>query len=71
ASWGRLGRDHLYLLSQFDDIQEIHAFADVEPDNLLHTVQHDMLELEDHAVIGTTVETLSHSDQKRLLDPQD
>lgn len=71
ASWGRLGRDHLYLLSQFDDIQEVHAFADVEPDNLLHAVQHDMLELEDHAVIGTTVETLSHSDQKRLLDPQD
>lgn len=71
ASWGRLGRDHMYLLSQLDDIQEVHAFVDVEPDNLLHTMQHDILELEDHAIIGVTVETLTRSDQKRLLDPQD
>ncbi|MGG7669962.1 exodeoxyribonuclease V subunit gamma [Yersinia sp. J1] len=71
ASWGRLGRDHMYLLSQVDEIQEVHAFVDIEPDNLLHAIQHDMLELEDHAVIGTTPETLASSDKKRLLDPSD
>ncbi|EEQ07420.1 Exodeoxyribonuclease V gamma chain [Yersinia bercovieri ATCC 43970] len=71
ASWGRLGRDHMYLLSQVDDIQEVHAFVDIEADNLLHGIQHDMLELEDHAIIGTTPETLAHSDQKRVLDPAD
>ncbi|MFI0488689.1 MAG: exodeoxyribonuclease V subunit gamma [Yersinia sp. (in: enterobacteria)] len=67
ASWGRLGRDHLFLLSQIDNIQEVHAFVDIEQDNLLHGIQHDMLELEDHTVIGTTPETLAHSGQKRLL----
>ncbi|AHK18208.1 exonuclease V subunit gamma [Yersinia similis] len=71
ASWGRLGRDHMYLLSQIDEIQEVHAFVDIEPDNLLHGIQHDMLELEDHAVIGTTPETLTCSDQKRRLDLED
>lgn len=71
ASWGRLGRDHMYLLSQIDEIQEVHAFVDIEPDNLLHGIQHDMLELEDHAVIGTTPETLARSDQKRRLDLDD
>ncbi|WP_145563527.1 exodeoxyribonuclease V subunit gamma [Yersinia aldovae] len=67
ASWGRLGRDHMFLLSQVDDIQEVHAFVDIEPDNLLQGVQHDILELEDHAVIGTSPETLAHSGGKRLL----
>lgn len=71
ASWGRLGRDHMYLLSQVDEIQEVHAFVDIEPDNLLHGIQHDMLELEDHAIIGTTPETLAHSHQKRVLDLRD
>ena len=71
ASWGRLGRDHMYLLSQVDDIQEVHAFVDIDPDNLLHGIQHDMLELEDHAIIGTTAESLAHSDQKRRLDIRD
>ncbi|EPV3120424.1 exodeoxyribonuclease V subunit gamma, partial [Yersinia enterocolitica] len=41
------------------------------PDNLLHGIQHDMLELEDHAIIGTTPETLAHSHQKRVLDLRD
>ncbi|WP_145530915.1 exodeoxyribonuclease V subunit gamma [Yersinia kristensenii] len=71
ASWGRLGRDHMYLLSQVDEIQEVHAFVDIEPDNLLHGVQHDMLELEDHAIIGVTPETLAHSHQKRVLELSD
>ncbi|ENA1755535.1 exodeoxyribonuclease V subunit gamma [Yersinia ruckeri] len=71
ASWGRLGRDHMYLLSQVDEIQEVQAFVDIEPDNLLHAIQHDMLELEDHAIIGTTQETLSSSNKKRRLDPKD
>jgi len=71
ASWGKLGRDHLYLLSQMDAVQEIDAFVDIPPDGLLHAIQHDMLELEDHSVIGTTLETFEHSGNKRLLDPQD
>lgn len=71
ASWGKLGRDHLYLLSQMNAVQEIDAFVEIPPDGVLHAVQHDMLELEDHAVIGTTLETFEYSGHKRLLDPQD
>lgn len=68
ASWGRLGRDHLYLLSQIDELQEIHAFVDIEPDNLLHAMQHDMLELQEQAI-----NHLSKSDhhKTRLLDLRD
>jgi len=71
ASWGKLGRDHMFLLSQVDDIQEVHAFVDVGDGSLLHAVQQDMLELEDHAIIGMTPETLLSSDQKRVLNPND
>lgn len=71
ASWGKLGRDHMFLLSQVDDIQEVHAFVDVGDGSLLHAVQQDMLELEDHAIIGMTPETLLSSDQKRVLNPKD
>lgn len=71
ASWGKLGRDHMFLLSQVDDIQEVQAFVDVGDSCLLHAIQQNMLELEDHAIIGMTPETLLSSDQKRVLDPND
>ncbi|WP_367680700.1 exodeoxyribonuclease V subunit gamma [Candidatus Fukatsuia anoeciicola] len=71
ASWGRLGRDYIYLLSQFDDTQEVHAFVDIEPNNLLHTIQNNILELENHTVIGVNEKTFTHSNQKQLLDLQD
>ncbi|RLM14091.1 exodeoxyribonuclease V subunit gamma [Gibbsiella quercinecans] len=71
ASWGKLGRDHLYLLAQMQATQEVDAFVDIAADNLLHAVQHDMLELEDHAVIVTSQSALASSNGKRLLDPDD
>ncbi|AXX19548.1 exodeoxyribonuclease V subunit gamma [Serratia marcescens] len=71
ASWGKLGRDHLYLLSQMEGAQEVDAFVDIPADTMLHAVQRDMLELEDHAVIGITAETLESSFSKRPLDEND
>ncbi|CAI0932084.1 exodeoxyribonuclease V subunit gamma [Serratia entomophila] len=71
ASWGKLGRDHLYLLSQMEGVQEVDAFVDIPADNMLHVIQRDMLELEDNAVIGATPETLESSAGKRPLDLQD
>ncbi|MGY3114859.1 exodeoxyribonuclease V gamma subunit [Pantoea eucalypti] len=71
ASWGKLGRDNLFLLSQMDSNDDIDAFVDVEPDNLLHCMQHDLLNLQDNAVIGLNAAELAHSDQKRCLDPAD
>ncbi|STM16797.1 exodeoxyribonuclease V gamma subunit [Escherichia coli] len=46
ASWGKLGRDYIYLLSDLEGSQELDAFVDVTPDNLLHNIQSDILELE-------------------------
>ncbi|TGC24571.1 exodeoxyribonuclease V subunit gamma [Escherichia sp. E1130] len=71
ASWGKLGRDYIYLLSDLESSQELDAFVDVTPDNLLHNIQSDILELENHAVAGVNLEEFSRSDNKRPLDPQD
>jgi exodeoxyribonuclease V gamma subunit len=71
ASWGKLGRDHHFLLSQLEPDDEIFAFVEIPPDNLLHAIQHDMLELKNSAVLGSTLETLECSSDKMLLDPED
>lgn len=71
ASWGKLGRDNLYLLAQLDNMQEVDAFVDIEPDNLLHRLQSDILALDDFALVGDRPETLLTSDAKRPLDPDD
>ncbi|HEF0100082.1 exodeoxyribonuclease V subunit gamma [Citrobacter youngae] len=71
ASWGKLGRDYIYLLSELENSQELDAFVDITPDNLLHNIQADILELENHAVAGVSLEEYSRSDNKRLLEPND
>ncbi|HBV5289711.1 TPA: exodeoxyribonuclease V subunit gamma [Escherichia coli] len=71
ASWGKLGRDYIYLLSGLESSQELDAFVDVTPDNLLHNIQSDILELENRAVAGVNIEEFSRSDNKRPLDPLD
>lgn len=71
ASWGKLGRDYIYLLSELENSQELDAFVDITPDNLLHNIQSDILELESRAVAGVNLEEYSRSDNKRLLEPND
>ncbi|HCT3930726.1 TPA: exodeoxyribonuclease V subunit gamma [Citrobacter koseri] len=71
ASWGKLGRDYIYLLSELENTQELDAFVDIPPDNLLHNIQADILELESRAVAGANLEEYARSDNKRLLDPND
>ncbi|MBK6261104.1 exodeoxyribonuclease V subunit gamma [Citrobacter youngae] len=71
ASWGKLGRDYIYLLSELENSQELDAFVDITPDNLLHNIQADILALENHAVAGVSLEEYSRSDNKRLLEPND
>ncbi|MDC9580054.1 exodeoxyribonuclease V subunit gamma [Xenorhabdus sp. PR6a] len=71
ASWGKLGRDHLYLLSQLEPDSDIHAFVDLEPDSVLHQIQQDILNLEDHAQIGSTENTFKHSLKKRPFNDAD
>lgn len=50
---------------------ELDAFVDITPDNLLHNIQSDILELESRAVAGVNLEEYSRSDNKRLLEPND
>ncbi|WP_244267441.1 exodeoxyribonuclease V subunit gamma, partial [Sodalis-like endosymbiont of Proechinophthirus fluctus] len=67
ASWGKQGRDNLYLLAQMDGIAEVDAFVEPAGDNLLSLLQRDILALEDHAVIGMEGETLIQGGGKRPL----
>ncbi|MGP4123713.1 MAG: exodeoxyribonuclease V subunit gamma [Sodalis sp. (in: enterobacteria)] len=71
ASWGKQGRDNLYLLAQMDGIAEVDAFIEPAGDNLLSLLQRDILALEDHAVIDIDRETLEQGGGKRPLRPDD
>ncbi|MDR0805866.1 MAG: exodeoxyribonuclease V subunit gamma [Enterobacteriaceae bacterium] len=71
ASWGKLGRDNLYLLAQLDKMQEVDAFVDIDADTLLQRIQRDILQLEDHALIINSPDSPLNSQDKRPLDPQD
>jgi exodeoxyribonuclease V, gamma subunit len=71
ASWGKLGRDYIYLLAGLERYQELEAFVDIEPDNLLHNLQHDVLELQNSAIAGRTAEEFAYSGDKRVLEPDD
>ncbi len=71
ASWGKLGRDYTFLLAELEQFEEIDVFVDIEPDNLLHRLQFDLLELQNNAVTGLTEEEYRHSHNKKKLDPND
>ncbi|MBN0887900.1 exodeoxyribonuclease V subunit gamma, partial [Pseudomonas aeruginosa] len=67
ASWGKLGRDYIYLLAGLERYEELDAFVDIAPDNLLHNLQSDVLELRNAAVAGQSAEAFAHSRDKRPL----
>ena len=71
ASWGKLGRDYMYLLAGMERYEELDAFVEIAPDNLLHNLQYDVLELQNAAVPGRTAEEFVRSDSKRRLEPDD
>lgn len=58
ASWGKIGLDYLYLISQLEGIQEVEAFVEPTGDCLLSWLQLDILNLEDSSVLN---------EHKRLL----
>ena len=67
ASWGKLGRDYIYLLAGLERYEELDAFVDIAPDNLLHNLQADILELRNAAVAGRSAEEFANSRSPRLL----
>ncbi|EKT60128.1 exodeoxyribonuclease V subunit gamma [Providencia sneebia] len=68
ASWGKLGRDSLYFISQIENANEISAFVDTDRKSLLQNLQQDILDLENHAQLGETLEDFNSSLGKRSLD---
>ncbi|USD33125.1 MULTISPECIES: exodeoxyribonuclease V subunit gamma [Vibrio] len=66
ASMGKLGRDNMYLLSQLE-AHEIEAFVDIDRDSLLHHLQADILNLEEHQ----DDKKLDDSYHKQVIDVQD
>ncbi|BAH82997.1 exodeoxyribonuclease V subunit gamma [Candidatus Ishikawella capsulata] len=46
ASWGKMGRENICVINQMDLVNDIEAFVEINPDNLLHTLQADILNLE-------------------------
>lgn len=71
ASWGKLGRDYIYLLEGLERYEELDAFVDIVPDNLLHNLQADILELRNEAVAGRSAEEFANSGSKRPLAADD
>ncbi|MFB6422140.1 MAG: exodeoxyribonuclease V subunit gamma [Candidatus Malihini olakiniferum] len=67
ASWGKLGRDHLYQLALINDVDEIEAFIELDGITLLQQVQRDILELDDASVIADNAQAQASSERKRLL----
>ena len=51
--------------------EELDAFVDIAPDNLLHNLQSDILELRNAAVAGQSAEAFAHSRDKRPLTLDD
>ncbi|MGO1297023.1 MAG: exodeoxyribonuclease V subunit gamma [Vibrio sp.] len=66
ASMGKLGRDNLFLLSQTDN-EEHQLFIDIERDTLLHHLQADVLNLEEHHDDSK----INDSQHKQVIDDQD
>lgn len=72
ASWGKIGRDYLYMLSQLEGVEEIDAFITPRTDNVLGLLQNDILEMENHVVLGgVNTASFDSSCSKRPLDPED
>ncbi|MFB6434858.1 MAG: exodeoxyribonuclease V subunit gamma [Candidatus Malihini olakiniferum] len=71
ASWGKLGRDHIYQLALIDDVEDIEAFVKIDGTTLLQQVQRDILELDDASVIADSTQAHVSSEYKRLLTMND
>lgn len=71
ASWGKLGRDNLFLLAQMDGVDDIDAFVEIADDSLLHRIQRDMLELQDSSVLAIDEASQASSRKKRPLSRDD
>lgn len=71
ASWGKPGRDYTYMLSALERFEEYDVFVDVAPGSVLQNLHYDLLELNNAAVEGSTLESYETSRSKRTIDVND
>ncbi|WP_392566706.1 exodeoxyribonuclease V subunit gamma [Utexia brackfieldae] len=71
ASWGKLGRDNLFLLQDYPNKQDIEAFVDLGNDTLLSALQQHILDLDDKAIVGYDEKSYASSRTKQLVSKAD
>ncbi|VFP82108.1 exodeoxyribonuclease V subunit gamma [Candidatus Erwinia haradaeae] len=70
ASWGQWGRQYFVLLEKTESYQ-VSSFVDIATTSLINILKRDVLEGEDHSVIGVNRSQFSHSHTKRILSIDD
>lgn len=71
ASWGKLGRDHLALLQNYNDKQDIDVFADYAQETLLSRVQQSILDMQNDPIEQVTLANLLTSTCKQKIAADD
>lgn len=71
ASWGKLGRDNLFLLQQLTEKRDIEAFVDYEGNTLLTALQQSILDLDNPLVALQTDVELENSKAKKIISTHD
>ncbi|VFP78818.1 RecBCD enzyme subunit RecC [Candidatus Erwinia haradaeae] len=70
ASWGQWGRQYFVLLEKTESYQ-VSDFVDISTTSLINILKRDLLEREDHSVIGFNRNQFNHSHTKRILSIDD
>lgn len=71
VSLGKLGRDNLFLLQNCSNKEDVDAFVDIKNDSLLHSLQQQILDLEDKSVIGHDAASFNTSRKKIVVSDDD
>lgn len=71
SSWGKLGRDNLFLLQDYPLKQDIEAFVCPDSDSILQLLQQQILDLEDKSIIGHHQDDFETSHKKMSVPEGD
>ncbi|VFP84387.1 RecBCD enzyme subunit RecC [Candidatus Erwinia haradaeae] len=70
SSWGQAEKENLFFVVQ-SAAKEVCAFIDMDPCNLLQILKRDILELEDHSLLGLKRNETMDSRGKRVISLDD
>ncbi|MFC0180415.1 exodeoxyribonuclease V subunit gamma [Thorsellia kenyensis] len=71
ANWGKLAKEQLYQFAELTYVQEIDAFVEESNQTVLGQLKADILHLQNRQKLGVTLEELSTSQTKVLIDEKD